>query len=174
MASMTIRFSCTCGALFEVSGENAGRSGRCTRCGAEMVIPHVSDEQIPVVTRDTVPSKSLQSGATAVLQETISADFRQSAPRFCPFCGNEAGEGADMCPTCFRQIRPRSEKSFPGASLTPAEWVLVTIFAPVGFLGGFVSLILGNRKGLHMIGLSTLSMLMMWLMLAILRCSGAH
>lgn len=171
---MTIRFSCTCGALFEVSGENAGRSGRCTRCGAEMLIPHVSDDQIPGATQNTAPPARPQSGPVASREQTPSVDFRQSAPRFCPFCGKEAGESADICPTCFRQIRPRTEKSSPGILLTPADWILVTVFAPLGFMWGFVSLILGNRKGLHMIGLSTLTMLMIWIILAMMRYSGAH
>ena len=171
---MTIRFSCTCGALFEVSKENAGRSGRCARCGTEMLIPHVSEDQIPSAMQDTAPSARPQSSAIAGPEETPSVDLQQSVPRFCPFCGQDAGESTDICPTCFRQIRPRTEKRLPGASLTAPDWILVTIFAPLGFFWGFVSLILGNRKGLHMIGLSTLSMLIMWIMLAMLRYSGAH
>jgi hypothetical protein len=171
---MAIRFKCTCGALFEVSEENAGRTGRCTRCGAEMIIPRASEDRNPEATQDSGQSIRSETGAAACGPQITPVDSQQSTPRFCPFCGKEMGEGAAICPACFRHIGPGTEKSRPDASLTLGDWILVTVFAPLGFLGGFVSLILGNRKGLHMIGLSTLSMLLMWIMLAMMSYSGAY
>ena len=162
---MAIRFRCGCGALFEVAEENAGKQGRCKRCGSDMIIPAVSHETPDAADRwPSPPPRSSASGA----QTTPAERHPHRRARFCPFCGVESGEEAEVCPSCFRRIKKKKIQNQGAVILTPIEWVLVTLFAPLGFLGGFVNLVMGNRKGLHMIGISTLSMLMMWVMLQVM------
>ncbi len=164
---MTIRFSCHCGAQFEVSDDKAGLVGRCRNCGEEMTIPQMS----PGFVRDTPDSdESLSEGAHS--QPTVSENdeplTETNHTRYCPFCGHQMQEDSAFCPSC-RGILRTPEFDVPRLEpLTPIDWALVTFFAPVGFVLGFVSLVTGNRKGLSMIGISTASMFLFWLVSVVL------
>lgn len=161
---MTIRFSCTCGAVFEVSEENAGRRGKCARCGSEMTIPHVSEQ----TTSPGLFAHAHEGHGNLPRELPDEAPpFSNPLTRYCPFCGREVSVDDETCPHCLRQVATGGWQRFPAPKLTIADWILVTFLAPLGFLGGFVSLIVGNRKGLYMIGVSTLSMLLMWFVVTV-------
>lgn len=133
-----------------------------------------------------IPSESEPAGSTSVelrLDEPVDhavgppAHDQERVPgvsaapetRFCPFCGREINGDSMECPHCRRVVHHPGLNNPSPLTLTTADWILVTALAPLGLLGGFVSLILGNRKGLGMIGISTASLVVMWLMLLIVR-----
>jgi len=159
---MTIRFSCHCGAQFEVSDDKAGLVGRCRNCGEEMTIPRTSspvDDDIADTEErlaETVESRPVVSMPDEPLMET-------SHIQYCPFCGHQIQEYAAFCPSCRKILRSPASVIQHHDPLTPIDWTLATVLAPLGFVLGFVSLTTGNRKGLNMIGISTASMFVFWL-----------
>jgi hypothetical protein len=160
---MTIRFSCTCGSTFEVSEDYVGRIGRCRRCGIEMTIPLSSDSGTAGrVSSVSEPSIQASASTSQRTDERLHLSQPASASRFCPFCGKETLANPVLCPHCFKTISRRDTGRSRGLGLSPADWILVTILAPLGLLGGFVNLILGNRKGLAMMGIATASIVIIW------------
>ena len=165
---MTIRFSCQCDAAFEIPDDNAGRLGKCRKCGREMVIPSESEPARPTPVEAGLGERAEHAvGLPAHDQGHVPGGMAVPETRFCPFCGRETNGDPMACLHCTRAMRrPDSAQPSP-FTLTPADWILVTALAPLGLLGGFVSLIRGNRKGLGMIGISTASLVVMWLTLLI-------
>jgi hypothetical protein len=177
---MTIRFSCNCGATFEVPDDQAGLTGRCRNCGEEMTIPNVSEhaDEGMDVTEVTDTARSRTPGFHDISE--VPVDPQTSAhegseictetirERYCPYCGREVDHQASFCPHCLKNLRPPESPPSLHQELTPVDWFLVTALAPLGFVGGFVSLVMGNRKGLHMIGLSTATMFLTWLVFVLL------
>lgn len=149
-SSTTIRFSCECGAAFEVSRDQAGRLGRCGRCGKEMLIPEASEPQ----------PTPLPLTPTPHVEQPPSSVRKQS--RFCPFCGQSVRANARVCPSCFKKLSPEKGAPKDQPRLTVLDWVLSTVFAPLGCIGGFVLLVMGTRKGLDMMGISTVSIFAWW------------
>ncbi len=156
---MTISFSCDCGAVFEVSEDMAGFQGRCRKCGREMTIPHRSVDAVPQPPDEPLPLPEEKEAPRPV---------SPSEARFCPFCGKPTPTAATMCPSCFKPLRPRPPRLIDGSQLTLSDWILVTVFAPVGVLGGLLHLILGRKKGLNMIALATACMVIWWFAFAII------
>lgn len=154
-SSLTIRFSCTCGAEFEVPSNQAGRLGRCGRCGKEMVIPETSElvEPSPALVQTQAPQQSPQ---------------HPQRGRFCPFCGQAVQENARLCPSCLKNLTPEKSIKIDQSRLTTIDWVLSTLFAPLGCVGGFIFLVMGTRKGLDMMGISTVSIFVWWCMAILL------
>jgi predicted nucleic acid-binding Zn ribbon protein len=159
---MTIRFSCQCGAQFEVSDDKAGLLGRCRNCGEEITIP---DTPQPVDDDTTDSDESLPEQAAS--GPMVSADdepLTETSPiQYCPFCGHQIEEYSAFCPNCRKILRHPTSNSQQHDPFTPIDWTLATVLAPVGLVLGFVSLATGNRKGLNMIGISTASMFVFWL-----------
>lgn len=150
---MTIRFSCDCGAEFEVPADRGGLMGRCGRCGKQIPIPLASAPAPPVA--DEIADSP---------KEASPEGHPETFPhQFCPFCGTPTESGIVPCPDCARKMagaRLRREKSY---GLTTADWILVTVLAPLGFLGGVVNMVMGNSKGLNMMGIATATIFGVWL-----------
>ena len=165
---MTIRFSCQCGATFEVPDDKAGLLGRCRNCGKKMMIPPAS-EHVP---GDALDAPTAEASSAPVPEPRSYADDAELAVtqtgRYCPYCGHAVVDQALFCPRCLKDLPDPSAVPVNLDTLNTVDWILVTVFAPVGFLGGFVSLVMGNRKGLTMIGISTLSVVLIWLFFVLL------
>jgi hypothetical protein len=148
----TIRFSCDCGAAFEVTKEHAGRLGRCGRCGREFLIPDTSE---PSAAPPPQPPKPH-------VEPTLPSPAPQAVLRYCPFCGVSVREDTRLCPSCFKRLdripKVRAEQS----DMTVVDWILSTVFAPLGCVGGFILLVMGSRKGLDMMGISTVAVFVWW------------
>lgn len=150
---MAIRFSCDCGATFEVSDEQAGLRGRCLGCGQELTIPHA----------DT-PSEEIRQEAEQVAEVPEQPEHKSDTIHglYCPFCGAFAGKGAVKCPRCSRFLdmpKPVPDERSP---LSTSDWILATAFAPLGVVAGFLQLVLGQKKGLDVIGVSVAAILIWW------------
>ncbi len=115
-----------------------------TKEGSEEPLPNVADSP-PLVTAE---------------DEHVTETGRR---QYCPFCGNQVDEHSAVCPSCRKVLGAQSAQDRYYDPFTPIDWTLATIFAPVGFVLGFVSLASGRRKGLHMIGISTASIFILWL-----------
>jgi hypothetical protein len=154
---MTIRFSCSCGALFEVPDDLAGMPGKCRNCGSEMTIP--ADQRLEP-TQDSPDAEPVQPEPETARE----SEPQQPVPfRYCPYCGEPQYKPGGLCPTCLRRHNPKPVPTPDPVSLNPADWVLTTAFAPFGLLHGFVILLLGYRKGLPMMGIATASLAVWWL-----------
>ncbi|MFH1114386.1 MAG: hypothetical protein V1792_10735 [Pseudomonadota bacterium] len=164
---MTIRFSCHCGALFEVPDDQAGLVGRCRNCGQEMTIPHASSPGGDSTEELDKPSSDLADSSPFVPEEDRHVT-ETGHIRYCPFCGNPVDQHSDFCTGCRKVLGSQPDRDGYLDPFTPIDWTLTTIFAPVGFVLGFVSLASGRRKGLHMMGVSTASIFMLWLLSAVM------
>lgn len=154
---MTIRFSCPCGALFEVEDQMAGRAGRCRNCGLEIVIPQRSEPTI-----QARPEPAFQP------DEHEKQHTPQTRALFCPFCGKPTTPDAMICANCLKALRPDRPSLEERARLTLADWVVATALAPLGLVAGFISLVMGHRKGLDVMGVSTVSLFFWWLVLVVM------
>lgn len=164
---MTIRFSCRCGAQFEVSDDKAGLLGRCRNCGEEMTIPLLpSPIKDDAADTENPLSERVESRPTVLEHGEPSPETRPI--QYCPFCGHQVPDNAAFCPSCRKILRSPSSVFQHHDPLTPIDWTLSTVLAPVGFVLGFVSLATGNRKGLNMIGISTASIFLFWLITVVL------
>lgn len=178
--SMTIRFSCKCGAIFEVPDDKAGLTGRCRKCGEEMPIPNVSEtvddnrdiSDVIESIRDETPDSDHISEVPAEPEtgappdsETVTETNRE---RYCPYCGREVVTQTPFCPHCLKSLKPPASPGSLHHELTHFDWFLITVLAPMGLVGGFVSLVMGNRKGLNMIAISTATILLSWLIFVLL------
>lgn len=131
-----------------------------------MTIPEPS-ETIPLPDiSDTEPAPELNDAPEVYADDAELAVTRTD--RYCPFCGHSVVDQALFCPHCQKDLH-EAETLRPNLdTLNPVDWILVTLLAPLGFVGGFVSLVMGNRKGLTMIGISTLSVFLFWLLVVIM------
>lgn len=147
----TIRFSCDCGAAFQVTKEHAGKLGRCGRCGKELLIPETSE---PVAGPPPQPPKPRV--------EPSPQPQAPQAVRYCPFCGVSVGEDTHLCPSCLKRLDRTPKVREEQSGMTVVDWILSTVFAPLGCVGGFILLVMGSRKGLDMMGISTLAIFVWW------------
>lgn len=149
-SSMTIRFSCDCGASFQVPKEQAGRLGRCGKCGKEIQIPDASEP--PPTPPPAAPKPKVEQTAPPA----------REPGRFCPFCGRPVRRNAGVCPSCLKSLNSKPSAPAEQQRLSTVDWVLSTVAAPLGCIGGFILLVMGNRKGLNMLGISTVGVFVWW------------
>jgi hypothetical protein len=150
---MAIRFSCDCGAAFEVPDEQAGMRGRCLGCGKVLSIPDAAPEGLEISPEvPEVPSVS----------EPVEPQSEEVTERYCPFCGAFVGENAVQCSSCFKPLTVPPSVPQALEPLSTVDWVLATALAPVGMVTGLVLLVLGKKKGLDLLGLSVIAILLWW------------
>jgi len=150
---MAIRFSCHCGATFEVPDQQAGLRGRCLACGQELSIPQAAAPE---------EETSREAPPVAAIAEEPEPRVEEVPGRYCPFCGAFTGTDAVRCDNCSREMAIPQQVSDEPTPLTTVDWILATALAPLGMVHGFVLLTLGNKKGLDVIGLSVAAVLLWW------------
>ncbi|MDQ7784887.1 MAG: hypothetical protein RDU20_18535 [Desulfomonilaceae bacterium] len=168
---MAIRFSCDCGAQFEVADDKAGLLGRCTNCGQEMTIPFALPpvEDHPADPRGFAP-ETFDADPVSSEEDTPPADT--SGIQYCPFCGQSVQEHTDFCPNCRQELRRPPSKTSDHDVFTTIDWTLATVLAPIGLVLGFVSLVTGNPKGLKMMAVSTAGIFVFWLIAIVMGWIG--
>jgi len=161
--NMAIRFSCNCGATFEVPDEQAGQRGRCLGCGEELTIPCPAKpcEDVGGEVENVAPLSEEPDHST----ETVHG-------MYCPFCGAFAGKDAVKCPSCARFLEIPVQDPNERPPLTTGDWILVTALAPPGIVAGFVQLVMGSKKGLDLIGIAVAAILIWWFIFLVMGWIG--
>lgn len=156
---MAIRFSCECGATFEVPDHQAGLRGRCLGCGKELSIPHADAPMEE--SRPEAPQEEISVHEAGPKRE-------EAREQFCPYCGTFMGEDEHTCAACHGHPRSAQPVDSEAAPFTATDWVLATALPPLGMVAGFVLLGLGKKKGLDVLGISAIAILVWWVVFLLL------
>ena len=90
---MPIRVKCTCGKIFRVKDEYAGRQVQCQVCQAEITVPE-SPELSEEAQAAPMPAPMPEPGPTAPQTATVE----------CPACAESIPAGSAVCPLCGESL----------------------------------------------------------------------
>ncbi len=171
---MDIRFNCPCGKSFKVSATSAGKRGRCSSCGSNLVIPSF----VPTVPPVHIPNPLFMNCRTCGQQlasQAVACVGCGCPPlvgnRFCQTCGANTNPSAILCVKCGVALKDFAGiAGGVGASLPPRDPVLMGVLSGCCICGlgqivlgqtikGFAILLMGV---LISVGTAGLGILVIW------------